>query len=100
MTKPFPLDAAQMRRRTSPGSLDFDTTAELDEIDDILGQVRAIEAIRLGIGIHRPGYNLFVLGPAGTGKHTAIRHFLARAAAGEPAPADWCYVHNFKDAYR
>lgn len=100
MTKPSPLDAGQMRRRTSPGSLRFETTAELEEIDDIIGQERALEAIRLGIGIRRPGYNLFVLGPAGTGKHTAVRRFLSRTAARERPPPDWCYVHNFKDAYR
>lgn len=100
MTELGPLDASQMRRRTDPASLPFETTAELDEIDDIIGQDRAVEAIRLGIGIRRPGYNLFVLGPAGTGKHTAVRRFLSRTAAGEAAPPDWCYVHNFADAYR
>lgn len=100
MTDIRPLEARQMRRRTSPGSLQFETTAELEEIDEIIGQERAVEAIRLGIGIRRPGYNLFVLGPAGTGKHTAVRRFLSRTAAAEAPPADWCYVHNFKDAYR
>ena len=50
------------------------------------------------MSIRRQGYNLFVLGPSGLGKHTLVRGFLAAEARSAPAPSDWCYVHNFEQA--
>jgi len=78
-----------------PGQFEFETTAELPDRTEIAGQERAIEAVRFGIGISRPGYNLFVLGPPGTGKHTTIRRYLEEKASSSPTPSDWCYVNNF-----
>jgi hypothetical protein len=46
------------------------------------------------------GYNLFVLGPARTGKTSSMKRELTRAAKREPVPPDYCYVHNFADPYR
>jgi len=76
----------------------FETTAELADLTELIGQERAREAIRFGVGIRRPGFNLFLLGPAGTGKFGAVREFLLQRAAGEPTPDDWCYVNGFKNS--
>jgi len=78
----------------------FATTAELADLDDTLGQDRAVEAIRLGIRLRRPGFNLFLLGPGGVGKHAAIESHLALASKAMPAATDWCYVHNFAEPHR
>ena len=78
----------------------FRTTAELKDVDEILGQERAIEALRIGIGIRSAGFNLFALGPNALGKHTTVRQFLDRKAAAQDTPADWCYIHDFEDAHR
>lgn len=94
MMKPLPPE--MVYRRCDPGQFSFQTTAELDSLDEIIGQARAVEAIQFGIGIPRDGYNLFSLGPAGTGKHYTVRHFLNARAATETAPPDWCYVNNFE----
>jgi lon-related putative ATP-dependent protease len=80
--------------------LAFRTTDELPDLSELPGQGRAIEAARFGIGIKRPGYNLFVLGEPGTGKHVMMREFLARAAASAPPPLDLCYINNFADPHR
>jgi lon-related putative ATP-dependent protease len=48
------------------------------------------------MGIKQNGFNLFALGPNGTGKQTAIMHFLSNKAPGAPVPSDWCYVNNFE----
>lgn len=88
------LAPRDLRRRCDPASFTFTTTSELPDSDMPLGQDRAVEAIQFGIAIRRDGYNLFALGPAGGGKHSIVRKFLERQAAGEPAPIDWCYVHN------
>ncbi|MDY7078554.1 MAG: ATP-binding protein, partial [Chloroflexota bacterium] len=53
-----------------------------------------------GIGIRREGYNLFALGPSGTGKRTTITQFLHQKAAAEPVPSDWCYVNNFDQPHK
>jgi hypothetical protein len=62
-------------------SAEFQTTEELQDLPELPGQSRAIEAVRFGIGIKRQGYNLFALGSPGTSKHAMIREFLTRAAS-------------------
>lgn len=91
------LKPEELYNRCDPGQFEFETTAELPDRTEIAGQERAIEAVRFGIGIGRPGYNLFVLGPPGTGKHTTIRRYLEEKAASSPTPTDWCYVNNFEN---
>ena len=92
-----PLEAAQLYTVCDPQQLSFKSTAELEEIKEFVGQQRAMDAIRFGIGIQREGYNLYVLGPSGYGKHSMIRQYLQeQREAGSPAD-DWVYVGNFVD---
>lgn len=65
----------------------------------IIGQDRAIKALKLGLGMKASKFNIYVSGPTGTGKLTAVTSFVEKQAAIEPVPADWCYVNNFRDAY-
>jgi lon-related putative ATP-dependent protease len=89
------LSAAQLCRRCRPEQFAFETTEQLDALDDVLGQVRAIDAMRFGVGIRRDGYNLFAMGPAGVGRHTIVRRQLEKMAGAADTPSDWCYVFNF-----
>ncbi len=100
MTTINPLPAQQLCRRCDPSQFDFETTADLEDLREILGQERAVNAILFGIGIRRMGYNLFALGPSGTGKRSTIGQFLEQQAATEMTPSDWCYVNNFDQPYR
>jgi predicted ATP-dependent protease len=100
MSASQPLPANALCRRCDPATLGFATTAELEDVPGIIGQQRAEEAVRFAIGIRRYGYNLYALGASGMGKHGFVRAFLERRAAGEPAPDDWAYVHNFADPRR
>ena len=95
-----PLRPESLCRRCDPSLLSFRTTDELADLSELPGQGRAIEAARFGIGIRRPGYNLFTLGEPGSGKHVMMREFLARAAATAAPPLDLCYVNNFADPQR
>jgi lon-related putative ATP-dependent protease len=95
-----PLPASRARRRCDPAELRFETTAELEPLEGMLGQARAEEAMRFGVGVRHRGFNLFVLGPAGVGKHRLVADTLETRAAREPVPDDWVYVHNFEDADR
>lgn len=63
MASPLPLSPEQLYRAFDPATLPFETTADLPDGQEIIGQQRAIDAIRFGIGIHHQGYNLFALEP-------------------------------------
>lgn len=80
-----------------PQRFSFDSTQDLQDIEAVPGQERALDALQFAIRMPGKGYNLFALGPSGMGKFTTIRQILAREAASRPVPSDWCYVHNFKD---
>ncbi|MBI4997119.1 MAG: AAA family ATPase [Rhodocyclales bacterium] len=90
-----PLPPEQLYRRCDPAGLGFASTAEVGEPVEIIDQARAIDAVHLGIDIKRPGFNLFVLGEPGSGRHAAVHRLLEEKAATEPVPADICYVNNF-----
>ncbi|HLE84399.1 MAG TPA: ATP-binding protein [Thermoanaerobaculia bacterium] len=94
------LEPDELRAVCEPATLAFRSTAELPPLDRVIGQDRAVTATTFGIGMKQAGYNLFVLGPAATGKTTTSRRMLLATAAEEPTPPDYCYVHNFADAYR
>jgi len=95
-----PLKPDQLCQTCDGSQFDFETTDELEDLAEILGQERAVNAVQFGIGIRREGYNLFALGPSGTGKRTTIGQFLDQKAATEPIPSDWCYVNNFEFSYQ
>lgn len=61
----------------------------------MIGQTRAMDAVRFGAGIRHDGYNIFVLGPSGMGKRSMVRQFLETKAGDGQPPWDWCYVNNF-----
>ena len=81
-----PLKPADLYRRCDPEQFDFDTTAELQELEGFIGQPRAVDAVRFGIGVRRKGYNLFALGPAGTGKYALVSSYLKERATVEETP--------------
>ncbi len=92
-----PLSADELYRRCDPDLFDFETTADLEALTEPLGQERAVEAMQFGTEIQAEGYNLYVLGPQGSGRHTAIRRILTGKSAASRRADDWCYVNNFPD---
>lgn len=93
-----PLAAQALCRRCKPESLSFETTDDLADTSNGLGQERAFEAARFAIEMDHHGYNLFVLGEPGSGRHSSIRRLLEQRAAAAPRPSDWCYINNFAEA--
>jgi len=94
------LPPERLRRRCDLTRLPFETTEELDDLDVSIGQGRAVDALRFGVGIRHRGYNLFVLGPAGAGKGGLVRRFVSEQAQGQVGPPDWVYVNNFDEPHR
>jgi lon-related putative ATP-dependent protease len=76
------------------------TTQELAPLLEIIGQERAVRALKFGLGIRDQGFNIYVAGYPGTGRKTAVKNFVEDCASVEPVPADWCYVNNFSDQYQ
>ena len=95
MQKIHELKPEELYRKCDPAVLGFKTTAEIKEEINIFGQDRASQAIDFGIKISHPGYNIFVLGPTGTGKREVIQQYFEETAKSVPTPSDYVYVHNF-----
>jgi predicted ATP-dependent protease len=91
------LAPEELYSRSRTDNFDFRTTEDLTDGVRIIGQPRAVESVRFAVGMSHPGYNLFALGPPGTGRQFVVRHFLEQEAAGRPAAPDLCYVNNFED---
>ncbi len=92
-----PLTVDSLCWRCAPEQFTFKSTEDLEDLAEVIGQERAVEAIRFGIGMRRTGYNIYSLGPEGIGKHTVTRKYLEEQAKEEPLPLDWCYVSNFAE---
>jgi hypothetical protein len=87
-----PLEAAALYQRCDPMQFAFETTADLEDLTGVIGQDRAVEAVRFGIGISRQAIISSPWGRKGQANIQSVRRYLERQAAGQPPPFDWCYV--------
>jgi lon-related putative ATP-dependent protease len=94
------LEPAALYQHCDPDQFDFETTADLEDLVQIIGQPRAVAAMQFGIGIERDGYNIFALGPTDTGKRSVVRQYFERQAHEDSPPPDWCYINNFDEPHR
>ena len=101
MSDGFEVPHDKLTWRCDLSYLPFTCTAEMTPLEDFVGQERAIRAIEFGLGVNKPGFNIFVTGLTGTGKTSLIRSFLKKITSSNLAdpeePADWCYVYNFAE---
>ena len=94
-----PLDITQYRNAYEPEKVQCASTEEMQPMEEIIGQERALRALRFGLEIHESGFNVYTAGAQGTGRMTAVRSFLDELAKAKPRASDWVYVHNFGDQY-
>lgn len=94
------LGEGELYHGCEPDSLGFATTADMPPLEGHIGQDDALAALEFGTGVTHEGYNLFVLGRAGSGRTSSVRRILARHAGAQPAPPDRCYVYDFTDSRR
>jgi len=87
----------KLRWRLDPATLPFKSTDDLEPLDEIVGQKRAVEAFKFGMGIDSQGYNVFVTGMAGTGRMSTVRKMLEEISCKDRIPDDLCYINNFKN---
>ena len=75
----------------------YNNTSEINPLDYILGQERAVEAMELGLKINNPAYNIYIAGEPGTGKSTYALKVLNEYASKKNTHKDWCYIYNFEN---
>ena len=100
MKKQCELKPSDLRSTCDPKMFTFKDTSEVNPLEKVIGQERAVQAIEFGLNMKSPGYNIFVTGIEGTGKSTIIKDIVHQYAKKLPTPPDWCMVNNFKDEYR
>ncbi len=91
------LPVSKLRWRCPESKLGFKTTATVKPCKGIIGQHRALQAIKMGLELEHRGYNIFITGLVGTGRTTTIKHLLEQLERKDPIPPDMCYMHNFKN---
>ncbi|WP_324715714.1 ATP-binding protein [Carboxydochorda subterranea] len=94
---PYELRPEDLRLHFSPSRIPAETTEEIEPLQGIIGQERAVRAMEFGLRVKHPGYNIFMAGPTGTGKNTYARRLIHEVARREPVPDDWIYLYNFEN---
>lgn len=97
LRKRFELKSTALRWQCDPKYLKFKHTDEIRICEGIIGQPRAIEALKLGLDVKYPGYNIFITGPVGTGRTTAVTKLLENLEAKHGGLHDLLYVNNFRN---
>ncbi len=100
MKKALELESCDLRYICDADIFKFKSTADIEPLDVVIGQERAVQAIDFGLNMKSPGYNIFVTGIEGTGKSTITKDITRKHAQELPTPHDWCLVSNFQDPYR
>ena len=75
----------------------FETTEELEPINDGIGQERGIKALEFGVSVDVKGNNIYLEGPSGVGKTMYAKNYLDKIAIKKKVPNDWCYIYNFQN---
>jgi lon-related putative ATP-dependent protease len=93
------MENHDLRKVIDPGSLKVRNLKDIQPLETIIGQKRAMKALDFGVGNKAYGFNIYVSGYPGTGRLTAVKNFIKKKSVDQDPPFDWCYVNNFKDAY-
>src|SRR5689334_16562008 len=85
------LKASELELTPNLADLPFRTTDELEPLDHLHGQERALRALQFGLAVRHRGYNIYISGMTGTSKKQLIQGLLEARAGNEPTPDDWVY---------
>ena len=96
ITKPKELGLEKLRWRCELSRIPFETTAQAQKREGFIGQERALRALKMGVELSAPGYNVFVCGLAGTSRGGTIAQMIEELHPATKPSMDRCYVNNFK----
>ena len=90
------LPLSVLKKKVDLSSFDFKTTEDINPLETVIGQDRAVRAINFGLAMRNSSYNIFVTGIRGTGRTTIVRDLLNKIAHSKKQPDNWLYVYNFE----
>ncbi|MGA3288820.1 MAG: ATP-binding protein [Candidatus Bathyarchaeia archaeon] len=93
------LPIEKLRKECDTNFMQCKSTHDLAPLSEIIGQERAVRALKFGLGIKDHGFNMYVAGYPGTGRKSTVKNFVEAQAKNQPVPPDWCYVNNFANPY-
>ena len=91
------LKYTELKKSFNEDSLNFKHTGELEPFNGIIGQERALNAIKSAMQIPQKGFNLYVSGSVGIGKTAYALSVVNTLSQKEPVPNDYCYIYNFEN---
>ena len=95
MKKTKELKFNELKNAFDAQTLDFESTADLEPFHGIIGQERAIDAIKTAMQIPQKGFNLYLSGSVGIGKTAYALSIVNTLSQKQPVPNDFCYIYNF-----
>lgn len=96
MLDKYKIPVEKLRNQCDPKIFPYDTTEGWTVKRELIGQDRAMEALKYGLSMKRKGYNIYVSGFTGTGRNSYSYLVAKEFADKKPVPKDWCYVYNFQ----
>ncbi|MBS4537424.1 AAA family ATPase [Clostridium sp. D2Q-11] len=91
----YKISINQLKKECDLSLFDFNTTEEVEDWEGLIGQERAMEALKFGLSINRKGYNIYVSGLTGTGRNSYSYSLAKEFSKDKGKCKDWCYVYNF-----
>ena len=74
------LPVEKLRNVCDANFMHCESTKDLVPLAEIIGQERAVRALKFGLGIKNHGFNMYVAGYPGTGRKTAVKSFVEAQA--------------------
>ena len=96
----LPLPASLLRWCVPDGVLEFRTTADVRPVEDVLGLTDALDALRRGVEMESPGFNVFAVGLPCAGRLTAVQQMVEALRPQSRGSRDLVYVANFREPAR
>src|ERR1700756_2954340 len=94
------LPVERLRWRCEASRLPFETTAQAELREGLVGQDRALRALKMGEELSAPCYTVFVCGLAGASRGGTISRMISELHPTTKQSPDRCYVNNFKTSDR
>ena len=91
------LNVKDLKNECEIEDFKFKKTTELEPFNGIIGQERAMNAIKTAMQIPQKGFNLYLCGSIGIGKTAYALSVVNNLAKDQPVPNDICYVYNFEN---
>lgn len=96
MLEKYEVPISKLKKRCDPDIFGYATTLNVPVKRELIGQERAMEALKFGLSVKKKGYNIYVSGMTGTGRNSYSYLVAKEFAEKKESPKDWCYVFNFK----